>query len=73
MACSVLAPSTVQYHRRTAVVSGAFPYVLYQHVCDLVGRRFWVLSHVIGCSVKAIVEECDGGKLFFGSYAGIAP
>ena len=72
LAGSVLTPSTVQNHGRTAVVPGAFPYVLYQHVCDMLGRRSWVLSHEVCCSVEAIIEECNGGKLFFGSYIGIA-
>ena len=30
------------------------------------------MSYVVGCVVKTIVEECDGGELVFGLYIGVA-
>ena len=51
---------------------GSFPYVLRQHVGDLIGGCIWRVSHVIGCVVKTINEECNGGELVFGLYIGVA-
>ena len=71
-AYSVPVPSIVKYSRCFRVVPGSFPYVLRENVGDLSGRCPWCVSDVVGCVVKAVVEECNGGKLVFGSYICIA-
>ena len=51
---------------------GSFPYVLRQHVSNLIGRCIWHVSYVIGCVVKTINEERDGDELVFCLYIGVA-
>ena len=67
----VLIPSVIQNTCCISVVSGPFPDMLYQHVCDLTGRCRWSMSYIIGCVVQAIIEERDRGELVCVLYVGV--
>ena len=56
LARSTQTPSTVEYSRRIVMVSGAFPYVLHQHVGNVLCGCLRIVSHVVGCHVKAVIE-----------------
>ena len=50
----------------------SFPYVLRQHVGDLVGGCTWCVSYVVGCVVEAVNEKCNDGELVLRLYVGVA-
>ena len=56
LARSTQTPSIVEYSRCTAMVSGAFPYVLYQHVGNVLCGYLRIVSHVVGGAVEAVIE-----------------